>query len=532
MGITSESLKSQLTRTIISLAESMNFTFKSGHRSQHDPGFPCLGPGKNQINMRTIIHSSKRSFLPWATLAFLISLPVISRPAGSDKQADVYVTAKDTSDRLTMTGQLNLVDGPAINEKENDIFVDPTKTFQTIVGIGGALTDASAETFYKLPADKQQEILRAYFDPQNGIGYSLGRTHINSCDFSSESYTYVKEGDTNLDTFNIEHDLKYRIPFIKAALAACGTNFSLFVSPWSPPAWMKDNNDVLHGGKLKPEYYDVWARYYGKFIRAYEDQGVPIWGLTVQNEPLAVQPWESCNYTAEDERDFVKNYLGPEMEKAGLKKVKIMVWDHNRSFLYQQASTILSDPEAAKYIWGVGYHWYVGDYFDNVKLVKQAFPHTHLLFTEGCNGPFDPATLNDWHWGEIYGRSMVNDFNNGVEGWTDWNVLLDEKGGPNHVQNYCFAPIIGDTKTGNLTYMNAYYYIGQFSKFVRPGAKRVVSSSTNDKLLTTAFKNKDGSVAVVVLNLSDDAQPFNLWLGTKAAKTSSLAHSIETFVVR
>ncbi len=473
---------------------------------------------------KPLVHST-------VTLAVMFTVSAIGAPGEPGAHADVYLTAKDTTNRLTKIDPVDLEASAGVTEKENYIFVDPAKSFQTVVGIGGALTDAAAETYYKLPTDKQQEILRAYFDPQNGIGYSLGRTHMNSCDFSSESYTYVKDGDASLDSFNIEHDLKYRIPFIKAALALAGKDFSLFFSPWSPPAWMKDNNDVLHGGKLKPEYYDAWARYYTKFIHAYQAQGVPIWGLTVQNEPLAVQPWESCNYTAEDERDFVKNYLGPEMRKAGLKKVKIMVWDHNRSFLYQQASTILSDPDAAKYIWGVAYHWYVGDYFDNVKLVKQAFPQSHLLFTEGCNGPFDMAKINDWNWGEIYGRSIINDFNNGVEGWTDWNVLLDEQGGPNHVQNYCFAPIHADTHTGNLTYMNSYYYIGHFSKFIRPGAKRIVSSSTNDKLLTTAFKNPDGSVAAVVLNLSDEALPFNFWLGKTAAKSSSPAHSIETFVV-
>ena len=245
-------------------------------------------------------------------------------------------------------------------EKDADIFIDPSKTFQTVLGIGGALTDASAETFYKLPKDKQQEILKAYYDPQSGIGYTLGRTHIHSCDFSSESYTYVNDGDKELKSFNIAHDLKFRIPFIKQALATAGTNFTLFVSPWSPPAWMKDNNSMLHGGKLKPEYYETWAGYYGKFIHAYEKEGIPIWGLTVQNEPMASQPWESCIYTAEEERDFVKNHLGPALRKDGLKDKKIIIWDHNRSFMYQRASVPLDDPAAAQYIWGVGFHWYVG----------------------------------------------------------------------------------------------------------------------------------------------------------------------------
>ena len=450
---------------------------------------------------------------------------VTSRPV------TVYVTAKDTGQRLARTGEIAFTDLPQRTEKQECIFVDPSKEFQTVLGVGGALTDASAETFYKLPEDKQREILTAYFDPQKGIGYSLGRTSIHSCDFSSESYTYVTNDDATLASFNISHDLKYRIPFIKEALATAGKDFTIFASPWSPPAWMKDNNDMLHGGKLKPEFDDAWARYFVKFIKAYASAGVPIWGVTVQNEPMAVQPWESCLYTAEEERDFVKNYLGPIMVKSGLKDKKILIWDHNRSIMYHRAEVVLDDPKAAQYVWGVAFHWYVGNYFENVKRVQEAFPKTHLLFTEGCNAPFDPARIQEWQWGETYGISMINDFNNGSAGWTDWNVLLDQKGGPNHVHNYCFAPIHANTETGELTYMSSYYYLGHFSKFVRPGARRIISSSTDDDLLTTAFLNKDGRIAVIVMNVSETEQPFYLSIEGKTAETSSPAHSIMTLVI-
>ena len=273
--------------------------------------------------------------------------------AQSRSHVEIYLTAKDTGQRLAKAGEAELVGGGSLVERADDIFVDPSKTFQTVLGIGGALTDAAAETFYKLPEEKQREILTAYFDPQHGIGYTLGRTHINSCDFSSESYTYVKDGDKSLDSFSIAHDLKYRVPFIKKVLATAGKDdFTLFASPWSPPGWMKDNGDMLRGGKLKPEYYESWARYYGKFIHAYEKEGIPIWGVTVQNEPLASQAWESCIYTVEEERDFLKNYLGPALRKAGLKDTKIIIWDHNRSLMYQRASVVLDDPAAAKYVWG------------------------------------------------------------------------------------------------------------------------------------------------------------------------------------
>src|ERR1700753_1956014 len=188
------------------------------------------------------------------------------------------------------------------------VFVDPSRTYQTLLGIGGAITDAAAETFAKLPDDKQREVLEAYYDPTKGIGYTFARTNIHSCDFSSESYTYVAEGDKELKTFSVAHDRRFRIPLIKRAAATAGGRLTVFASPWSPPAFMKDNNDMLHGGKLKPEYYGAWENYCAKFIKAYEKEGVPIWGMTVQNEPMATQTWESCIYTAEDERDFVKNY--------------------------------------------------------------------------------------------------------------------------------------------------------------------------------------------------------------------------------
>ena len=453
-----------------------------------------------------------------------------------NKTVKVYVTEKGSNNRLTPTGSLNFDSKPQPVETEVAVFVDPAKTFQNFLGIGGALTDASAETFYKMPKDKQQEILKAYYSKTDGIGYTFGRTNIQSCDFSSDSYSYVKDGDKSLSTFDISHDKKYRIPFIKEVIAAAGGKLTLFVSPWSPPAWMKTNNDVLHGGKLKKEFDQSWANFYVKFIKTYEKAGIPIWGLSVQNEPMATQTWESCLYTAEDERDFVKNFLGPTLQKSGLASKKLIVWDHNRDLLYQRASTILEDPQAAKYVWGIGYHWYetwtgAGMNFESERLVHQAFPDKNLVFTEGCAEQFNAARLDDWSLGEKYGYSIINDLNAGTVAWTDWNVLLDEKGGPNHVGNFCFAPVHADTQTGKLTYTNSYYYIGHFSKFIQPGAKRIASSASRDKLLTTAYLNPDGKIAVVVMNKSDDKIDYMLWIKGKAAKVSSNPHSIATLVV-
>ncbi len=455
--------------------------------------------------------------------------------SATGKKIMVYTTADNTAMRLSAE------DGAAFTamaqplETQVCIFLDPDKTFQTFIGIGGALTDASAETFAKLPKDKQQELLRAYFDNKKGIGYNFARTNIHSCDFSSDTYTYITEGDAALKTFNVQHDKQFRIPFIKQAIAAAGGKLTLFASPWSPPAFMKTNNDILHGGKLKREFYQPWANYYTKFIKAYEAEGIPIWGISIQNEPMATQKWESCIYTGEEERDFLKNYLGPTMKREGLADKKIIGWDHNRDLLYQRASTLLNDPEAAKYLWGIGFHWYEpwsgGEpMYDNVKLVHEAFPGKNLLFTEGCKEAFDLAKVNDWKLGEKYGANMIHDFNNGAVGFTDWNVLLDETGGPNHVGNFCFAPIIGNTKTGELIYTNEYYYIGHFSKFIKPGAKRIVAAASRSQLITTAFKNPDGSVVVIVMNESNTKTPFYLWINSKAAAATALPHSISTLV--
>lgn len=462
---------------------------------------------------------------------------VIKEPAGkaNGQPVRIFTTAQGTDYKLSPVAGTAFADAGSLVESKVFVFVDDSRSFQTMLGIGGAITDASAETFYKLSADQQAALIKAYYDPKDGIGYTLARTNIQSCDFSSGSYVYVKDNDKELKTFDISHDEKYRLPLIKKAMTTAG-GLTVYVSPWTPPAWMKDNNDLLHGGKLLPQYGQAWANFYVRYIQELEKRGIPVWGLTVQNEPLAVQRWESCVFTAEDERDFIKNYLGPTLQKSGMSGKKLIAWDHNRDFIYQRANTILSDPAAAKYVWGLGFHWYEtwtgGDMqFANVEMVNETYPQKNLIFTEGCAESFNPARMAEWSLGEKYGRSMINDFNAGTVGWTDWNILLDEKGGPNHVGNFCFAPVHADPQKG-LIYTSAYYYIGHFSKFIRPGAKRINASSNRTGLLTTAFKNTDGSIAVVVMNNTDKKLDYQLYMHGQAAATESLPHSISTVLFK
>jgi glucosylceramidase len=449
----------------------------------------------------------------------------------SNKKIQIYTTAENSDLRLSLSNNF-------ISNEKATVFieVDASKTFQTFLGIGGAITDASAEVFAKLSPEKQQEFLNAYYDKNKGIGYSLARTNIHSCDFSSESYTYIAEGDKDLKTFNIDHDRKFRIPLLKRAIKTAGGKLTLFVSPWSPPAFMKDNNDIVHGGVLLPEFAQSWANYYAKFIKEYQKEGIPIWGLTIQNEPMATQRWESCIYTPEAERDFLKNFLGPTLEKEDLGDKKIIIWDHNRGdMLEKRAQLVFSDPEVSKYAWGIGFHWYETwnggtPKFESVGNVHKAFPNKNLLFTEGCIEKFDAAKYQFWGNAERYGLNMINDFNNGTVGWTDWNILLDQNGGPNHVGNFCFAPIHADTNTGQLIYTPMYYYIGHLSKFVRPDAKRISETVSDTTLLSTSFKNADGKIATIVMNQSDKNVVYTITAKSQKNTITIPAHAMQTLV--
>ncbi|MFG4001247.1 glycoside hydrolase family 30 protein [Flavobacterium aquidurense] len=450
----------------------------------------------------------------------------------SNAKINVYTTAENTPLRLSLSN--DLISTTQQTKSTVSIIVDPAKIHQTFLGIGGAITDASAEVFAKLSPKNQQEFLTAYYDKNKGIGYSLARTNIHSCDFSSESYTYVQERDKELKTFNIDHDRKYRIPLIKKAIETAGGKLTLFVSPWSPPAFMKDNNDILHGGVLLPEFAQSWANYYAKFIKAYEKEGIPVWGLTIQNEPMATQRWESCIYTPEAERDFLKNFLGPTLEKENLGSKKIIIWDHNRGdMLVKRANLVFSDPEVSKYAWGIGFHWYETwnggtPKFESVAEVHKAFPNKNLIFTEGCIEKFDAAKFQFWGNAERYGLNMISDFNNGTVAWTDWNILLDQNGGPNHVGNFCFAPIHGDTAKDELIYTPMYYYIGHLSKFIRPNAKRIEATLSDKSLLSTSFKNTNGKIVTVVMNSSDKEIVYSITKGALKTTIRIPAHAMQT----
>ena len=450
------------------------------------------------------------------------------------KNITIYTTTENTNLKISLTDKKVFTDMKQPLETEIAILVNPKKQFQSFLGIGGAITDASAEVFAKLPKNKQEELLTAYYG-NTGNNYNIMRTSIHSCDFSSESHTYVDDNDPKLKSFSIRRDLRHRIPMIKKAQKIIGEDLIFYASPWSPPAFMKSNKNMLQGGKLLKEYYQPWADYFVKFIQEYEKEGIPIWGVTIQNEPMAKQRWESCIYTAEEEKDFLKNYLGPTFEKVGFQDKNIVVWDHNRDLISHRARTIFDDPEASKYAWGIGFHWYEtwtgGEpKYDNLKNIKESYPDKNLLFTEGCQESFDENHYNRWSNAERYGSSMINDFNSGTVGWTDWNILLDQTGGPNHVNNLCFAPIHADLRTKELIYTPSYYYIGHFSKSVKPNAKRISTTCTRSTLESTSFQNLDGKITTVIMNKTDSKINYKLIVNNREVSLSIASHAIQTLI--
>jgi glucosylceramidase len=455
----------------------------------------------------------------------------------AEPQWQVYTTAQGVTERFApqSLGAARPAGQPM--ETETAVFVDTRRRFQEVFGFGGAITDAAAETYAKLTPAQQQAFLTAYFDPKQGLGYSVLRTTIHSSDFSSASYTYAKDGDRSLASFSIEHDMKYRVPLLRQALAAGaaqGTQMRVFASPWSAPAWMKSNGSMVGGGTLLPEYRDTWAQYIVRFVKAYEKAGIPLWGLSIQNEPMAKQKWESMIFTAEDETRFLGDHLGPALKAAGLADKKVIVWDHNRDLLPQRANHILSDPKARPYIWGVGYHWYETwakgqPMHRNLAAVHEAYPEVPLLLTESSIEHFDASQLQSWANGERYGSEILADLNAGSGGWVDWNMLLDSRGGPNHVGNYCFA-LLHASDDGQLIFTPSYAYMGHFTRYIRPKARRVSATTSRSTLDATAFRNADGSLAVVVMNRGDQPQRYRLIVDGNEVSVDIPAHAIQTAV--
>nr|WP_241974224.1 glycoside hydrolase family 30 protein [Winogradskyella wandonensis] len=470
-------------------------------------------------------------------------------------QVSVYETS-ESGNKLT---EIKSFAAPSRDSIAN-VTLNPNQTFQKITGFGGAFTESSAYLLNKLSKENRDEIIKAYFS-REGANYSLTRTHMNSCDFSLSNYSYTPVADdVNLEHFTIEEDMPDLIPMIKGAMAASEDGFKLFASPWTAAPWMKDNNDWV-GGKLLPKYYDTWALFFSKYTKAYEDLGIPIWGFTVENEPHGNgNNWESMHYSPEEMTEFVQHHLGPKLEADGYGDKVILGYDQNRAGIKEWVDVMYATEESAKYYDGTAIHWYESTYEvfpEDLQYAHNKAPNKYLIETEGCIDAEVPVWKDDawyfkkeatdwgWDWApedqkylhpkyspfNRYARDIIGCLNNWVDGWVDWNMVLDKQGGPNWFKNWCIAPIIVDPDKDEVYYTPLYYVMVHFSKYIRPGAEVIGVNNQNENLQITAAKNPDGSIAVVVFNEGDEAQDFNLALGEKLQPITISARALQTIII-
>ena len=417
-----------------------------------------------------------------------------------------------------------------LNDIENElIIIYPEITYQKIIGFGAAFTESAGYCFSKLPQNRQNQFIADYFSPE-GNNYTLCRTHIGSCDFCLDTYSY--SNDESLADFSIDRDKKYILPLMKKAFEI-NEKITLVASPWSPPAFMKSNGKLKHGGKLLDKYKSRWADYLVKYLKAYQAEGIYIDYMTIQNEPKAVQFWESCQYTATEEQELIKKYIAPAFKKNNI-PTKLLIWDHNKERVVYRATEIFKDSEVKDMVAGIGYHYYSGDYFENIKIFKEIYNDKLAIHTEGCTG-YEKLWFRKRKRrvpnAEIYAHDIIGDLNNGANGYIDWNMLLDANGGPTHVHNSCNSPIMLGKKGNDYIKNLSYYYIGHFSRFIKLGARRVAFSKFNDSLEVTSFKNLDNSIVVVVLNRGKHRQHINLCLDKNVHRDCVDGHSIVTFVI-
>jgi len=436
----------------------------------------------------------------------------------------------------------------------------PEQQFQKITGFGGSFTEASASLLNTLSPENRKKIIDAYFG-DDGAKYSLTRTHMNSCDFSLTNYSYApEEGDTDLESFSVEEDREDIIPFIKEAMAASSEGFKILASPWTAPPWMKDNKD-WRGGKLLPEYRDTWALFFSKYLDAYKQEGIDIWGFTVENEPLGNDNnWESMHFTPEEMTDFVKDFLGPQLEQDG-HDVKILGYDQNREHLEEWVDEMYRNEETSRYFDGTAIHWYASTFEvfpDALQYAHNKAPEKYLIQSEACVDAEVPKWKDDqWYWSKEatdwgwdwapekdkplhpkyapvyrYARDIIGCMNNWVDGWIDWNMVLDTQGGPNWFKNWCVAPVIVDPEKDEVYFTPIYYTLKHFSKYIRPGAVRIGFENPVEALLLTAAKNPDGSIVVVALNQEMEARDFELNLGESSQKLSIDAQAIQTIIIK
>jgi len=491
--------------------------------------------------------------IKYSALIMLTLIMIGCNNTNENLKVEVFETS-ESGNKLTQLKEFTK------GENSSIIKLLPEEKYQTITGFGGAFTESSAYLLNKLSKENRKKIIDAYFSSE-GANYSLTRTHMNSCDFSVSNYSYTAvEGDKELEHFTIEEDKGDLIPFIKDAMVASTDGFKIFGSPWTAVPWMKDNNKWV-GGKLLPEYYDTWALFFSKYVDAYKEEGIDIWGFTVENEPLGNgNNWESMHFSPDEMTNFVVNHLGPKLEADGKGDLKILGYDQNREHLKEWVDSQFKNEETSNYFDGTAIHWYASTFEvfpEELQYAHNKAPNKYLIQTEACVDSEVPKWQDDkWYWAKEatdwgftwapekdkhlhpkyapvnrYARDIIGCLNNWVDGWVDWNMVLDTKGGPNWFKNWCIAPVIVDPDKDEVYFTPLYYTMAHFSKYIRPGAEVIGLEKTDEDLMVTAAKNPDGSIAVVVFNQDSKNKNFNLSVGDTGINLQISGQAIQTIIV-
>ena len=411
--------------------------------------------------------------------------------------------------------------------EDNTITINTTSKFQEFIGFGGAFTESAGYALSTINSDIYNNILDDYFSKE-GLNYNFGRLPIASNDFSLKSYSYSYKKD--LSDFSIEQDTKYIIPTIKSALKR-NKNMKFISSPWSPPAFMKSNKMLILGGKLRKKHMQTWADYLVKYVTKYKEQGINIDYMTIQNEPNISQLWESCRYTAEEEANLLINYLYPTFKENNL-NTKFLIWDHNKDDIVERVNDCLLKYGAIDYADGIAFHWYTGSYFENLNTLNKSFPDKLLIHTEGCTGYSNFKPEDELFNAEMYATEIIGDLNNGTNCFVDWNLVLDYSGGPNHKKNYCNSPIMINKNKDGYIKTPSFYYIGQFSKYIKPNSRRIDINNPYKDIQITAFKNIDRTIAVILFNKNNFNIEYNFSYENCIFHDNLDSHAIVTLVIK
>ena len=477
--------------------------------------------------------------------------------------ADVYQTSFD-GDNLKLISKEEFKGTNVKVENKISLSILPHAEAQIYYGFGASFTESSAWNLATIPVELRKKVMTSLFSPTKGAGFSLTRTHINSSDYSNNHYTYIEDGDEDLSTFSIHEDLKgfsgdennqvrdieiidpkYDIiPMILEATNIPDANFKIIASPWSPPSWMKTGEtSKMTNGTLLPKYYGLWAKYLSKYVSAYAEKGIDLWGITPQNEPLHAHDarWDSNGFTPEQGRDFLRDHLGPQLVKDGHLNLenleaglRVLIYDHNKSTMNNYVNATYNDPEASKYAWGTAFHWYTNSelkdnnwYADELDELRKAWPNKGMIHSESSID-IDAKDPIGQYWREstdyagtfvpfdTYAYDIITDLNHGAQGYVEWCIILSNQGQPNPYDNFNSAPVLINPVTDEVIYTPLYYLLSHFSKFIRPNARRIeLKGQKKDGVIYTAAKNTDGSIALVVFNSNAEVYELSISLEDK-----------------